>query len=61
MLRNDSRAAADDDGRLPRRREEAAAPRRPVTRGGADPGADCAREGSAEQKVPFEVMCLADV
>jgi len=38
VLRDDGRTLAQDDGRLPRRREEAAAPRREVAGGGADQG-----------------------
>ena len=38
VLRDDGRTLAEDGGRLPRRREEAAAPRRDVARGEADQG-----------------------
>ena len=48
VLWDDGRTPEEDGGRLPRRREEAAAPRRDVARGGADPGADCARGPSAQ-------------
>jgi hypothetical protein len=38
VLRDDGRTLAQDDGRLPRRRKEAAAPRREVAGGGTDQG-----------------------
>ena len=47
VLWDDGRTSEENGGRVPRRGEEAAAPRRDVARGGADPGADRARGPSA--------------
>src|SRR6186713_2622331 len=43
MLWSDGRARAKDADRLPCRRKKAAAPRRDVARGGADPSSGCPR------------------
>ena len=51
VLRDDGRTLADDGGRLPRRREEATAPRRDVARSGADQGAGRARPSRARLRL----------
>ena len=51
VLPDDGRTLAEDRGRLPRRREEAAAPRRDVAGGGPDQGAGGAR-GAARRCRP---------
>ena len=48
VLWDDGRTSEENDGRVPRRGEAAAAPRRDVARGEADPRADHARGPSAQ-------------